>query len=138
MAMDVGGGRTVKSDINVVPLVDVCLVLLVIFMVVTPLLQKGVDVKLPEAVNAAKKPEVKITLTIKKDGMIYLEMDQVRISGLKRKLDDLFRARTDKTLYMKADVTLNYQKVMDVMNICQEAGVESIGLLTEKKGKAEE
>ena len=102
------------------------------------MLQKGIDVRLPETEHAAKKPEVKITLTIKKDGMIYLEMDQVQITGLERKLEDLYRARADKTLYMKADVTLNYQKVMDVMDICQEAGVESIGLLTEKKGKAEE
>jgi len=133
MAMEVGGGKTVKSDINVVPLVDICLVLLVIFMVVTPLLQKGIDVKLPEAAYAAKKPEVKITLTIKKDGMIYLEMDQVQKSGLKAKLDELYKSRVDKTLYLKADSTLNYQTVMDVMDICRSAGIESIGLLTEKK-----
>ena len=133
MAMDVGGNRTVKSDINVVPLVDVCLVLLVIFMVVTPLLQKGVDVKLPEAAYAAKKPEVKVTLTVKKDGTIFVEMDQVPKANLESKLKELFEARVEKTLYMKADTTLNYQAIMDIMDICQQAGIESVGLMTEKK-----
>ena len=133
MAMDVGGNRTVKSDINVVPLVDVCLVLLVIFMVVTPFLQKGVAVILPEASYAAKKPEVKITLTVKKDGTIFLEMDQVPKANLESKLKELFEARVEKSLYMKADTTLNYQAIMDIMDICQQAGIEGVGLMTEKK-----
>ena len=133
MGMDVGGDKSLKSDINVVPLVDVCLVLLVIFMVVTPLLQKGVDVKLPEAVNAEKKPEVKITLAIKKDGTLFLESDQLTKRSLGSKIKDIFRSRTDKSMYLKADTTLTYQTVMDVMNICRDEGVESIALLTEKK-----
>ena len=133
MGMDVGGDRSVKSDINVVPLVDVCLVLLVIFMVVTPLLQKGVDVKLPEAAYSEKKPEVKITLVIKKDGTLYLESDQVPKSNLGNKVKEIFGSRVDKGMYLKADTTLSYQTVMDVMDICRESGVESIGLLTEKK-----
>ena len=133
MGMDVGGDKSLKSDINVVPLVDVCLVLLVIFMVVTPLLQKGVDVKLPEAIHAEKKPEVKITLAIKKDGTLFLESDQLTKRSLGSKIKDIFRSRTDKSMYLKADTTLTYQTVMDVMNICRDEGVESIALLTEKK-----
>lgn len=133
MGMDVGGDKSLKSDINVVPLVDVCLVLLVIFMVVTPLLQKGVDVKLPEAANAAKKPEVKITLAIKKDGTLFLESDQLDKKNLGSKIKDIFKSRTDKSMYLKADTTLAYQTVMDVMDICRNEGVESIALLTEKK-----
>ena len=133
MAMDLGGNKEVKSDINVVPLVDVCLVLLVIFMVVTPLLQKGVAVILPEASYAAKKPEVKITLTVKKDETIFLEMDQVPKSDLHLRLKKLFEARVEKSLYIKADTTLNYQVIMDIMDICQQAGLEGVGLMTEKK-----
>jgi len=133
VGMDLGGNKQVKSDINVVPLVDVCLVLLVIFMVVTPLLQKGVDVKLPEASYSAKKPEVKVTLTVKKDGTIYLEMDKVPKSDLHLRLKELFESRVEKSLYIKADTALNYQVIMDIMDICQQAGIEGVGLMTEKK-----
>ncbi|RMF93567.1 MAG: biopolymer transporter ExbD [Candidatus Schekmanbacteria bacterium] len=132
MGMEVGGTKNVKSDINVVPLIDVVLVLLVIFMVVTPMLQKGVDVILPKAKYAEKKEGVKITLTIKRDGQMFLDMDRVPKTRLEDKLTSVFENREDKTMYIKADQTLTFDKIMEVMDICTKAGVKEIGLMTEK------
>ncbi len=135
MGMDAGGTKNVKSDINVVPLIDVVLVLLVIFMVVTPMLQKGVDVILPTAEYAQKKEGVKITLTIKRDGQMFLEMDRVPKTRLEDKLTSIFENREDKTMHIKADETLTFDKIMEIMNICSKAGVKEVGLMTEKAGE---
>ena len=135
MGMDAGGTKNVKSDINVVPLIDVVLVLLVIFMVVTPMLQKGVDVILPTAEYAQKKEGVKITLTIKRDGQMFLEMDRVPKTRLEDKLTSIFENREDKTMHIKADETLTFDKIMGIMNICSRAGVKEVGLMTEKAGE---
>lgn len=135
MGMDAGGTKQVKSDINVVPLIDVVLVLLVIFMVVTPMLQKGVDVILPKAEFAQKKEGVKITLTIKRDGQMFLEMDRVPRTRLEDKLTSLFENREDKTMHIKADQTLTFDKIMEVMDLCTRAGVKEVGLMTEKAGE---
>jgi len=134
MGMDAGGGKGVKSDINVVPLIDVVLVLLVIFMVVTPMLQKGVDVILPKAEFAQKKESVKMTLTIKRDGQMFLEMDRVPKTRLEDKLISLFENREDKALYIKADETLTFDKIMEVMDLCTKAGIKEVGLMTQIAG----
>lgn len=135
MGMEAGGTKNVKSDINVVPLIDVCLVLLVIFMVVTPLLQKGVDVRLPKAASATKKEAVKVTLTVKRDGQMYLESDKIASTDrLEEKLTGMFSNREEKSLYIKADETLTFDKIMEVMDICKNAGIKEVGLMTEKKG----
>ena len=135
MAMSGGGGRgQVTSNINVTPLCDVMLVLLIIFMVVTPMLQKGVDVQLPLAAYAGDHPdnEDTVTLAVRIDRTLYLDMIPVPESELLIRLRDKYDIRVDKTISLKADQNLDYGDVMRVMDICREGGVEEIALITEK------
>jgi biopolymer transport protein ExbD len=137
--MDVGGAKGgVKSDINVTPLVDVMLVLLIIMMLVAPMLQKGVDVKLPQAGNSKeRKDEPKsIVVAIRKDSATYLGSqkldDQNQLQPLiKERLQDLPEGA--RMIYLKADQELPYSEVMKVMDLCREAGVEEVALIAERK-----
>ncbi|MEW6455534.1 MAG: biopolymer transporter ExbD [Acidobacteriota bacterium] len=138
MGVELGAGEA-KSEPNVVPLCDVLLVLLIIFMVVTPMLQKGVDVRLPEAANTVGQPDPanQIVVAIKFDGSIYLNQEQVNENNLKPKIEELFENRTDKTLYLKADAELDYGSIVKIMNIIREAGIEILGIVTEQKAHEE-
>jgi biopolymer transport protein TolR len=133
------GAGDVKSDINVTPLVDVCLVLLIIFMVVTPMLQKGVNITLPPASAAEKKPDSANTLTVSvaKDGRIYIERDQVPKDNFLNAMREIHDRSPEKTIYVKADRFLKYGDVKEVMLKVNEAGFERVGLLTEPKAEAE-
>jgi biopolymer transport protein TolR len=133
------GAGDVKSDINVTPLVDVCLVLLIIFMVVTPMLQKGVNITLPPASASEKKPDSANTLTVSvaKDGRIYIERDQIPKDNFLNAMREIHDRSPEKTIYVKADKFLKYGDVKDVMLKVNEAGFERVGLLTEPKGEAE-
>src|SRR5262249_20302493 len=132
MAMSVGGSKGgPMADINVTPMADIMIVLLIIFMVITPMLQKGVDVKLPLAANTKeKKDEPKtITVAVKKDADNTLFLSGIKIENraefipqLKEKLEDL--PEGGKIVYLKADEGLAYSEVMKVMDLCREAGVE--------------
>ena len=120
------GSRRAHSEINVTPFVDVMLVLLIIFMVVTPMLQKGVDVKLPPAAYGVDHPdnEDSVTLAVRVDQQIYLDMLPVPESDLVTKIREKYDMRSDKTIYMKADENLDYGDVMRVMNLVREGGVD--------------
>ena len=134
MAMTGGGGRGgLNSNINVTPLVDVMLVLLIIFMVVTPMLQKGVDVVLPVAEYPTDHPdnESVVTLAVKRDRTLYLDMIPVPRTDLLAKVREKFDTRAEKVLFLKADEALEYGAVLEVMDIAREGGVEEIGLITE-------
>jgi len=135
MGMDVGGKKGVKSDINVVPLIDIVLVLLVIFMVITPLLQKGIDVNIPEKTTAAPPPpsdeNKPIVLSIRQDSSIDINTEPVPRYQLADKVKSIFANRKDKLIFIKADGRLVYGNVVEVMDICRGAGVETIGLVTE-------
>ena len=140
MSMDVAGKKTVKSDINVVPLIDIVLVLLVIFMVITPLLQRGIDVNIPEktaAPTAPPPPEKKpIVLTIRQDSSIDINSEPVARYQLAEKVKEIFDKKTDKKdkiIFIKADGMLVYGSVVEVMDICRGSGVDTIGLVTEGK-----
>ena len=139
--MQVGEGSAgeVKSDINVTPLVDVCLVLLIIFMVVTPMLQKGVAITLPAADAAEKKPDGDhtLTLSINKKKEIFIEREQVPKENLLAAMREIHDRSSEKTIYLKADKFLKYGDVKEVMVICNEAGFERVGLITEPKSEAE-
>ena len=129
----------VTPEMNVTPLVDVVLVLLIIFMVITPMLQKGVDVTLPEAANSKDQPDNQktVTVAVRRDGMLYLK--GIPMSGgeqeLKAKLPSEIEELpdTDKVVYLKADERLKYTEVMKVMDLCREAGAEEVALIVEKK-----
>jgi biopolymer transport protein ExbD len=137
--MNVGGSKGgAIADINVTPMADIMIVLLIIFMVITPMLQKGVDVKLPTAGNTKeRKDEQKtITVAIKKDSTTYLggtPMTNVAelVPQVKERLEDLPEGQ--KIVYLKADQELAYSEVMKVMDLLREAGVEEIALIAEQK-----
>jgi biopolymer transport protein TolR len=139
MSMNVGGSKGgVMADINVTPMADIMIVLLIIFMVITPMLQKGVDVKLPTAGNTKeKKDEPKtITVAVKKDTSIFLggvrvEKQPDLVGLLKEKLEDV--PEGSRIVYLKADAELAYSEVMKVMDLCREAGVEELALIAEQK-----
>jgi biopolymer transport protein TolR len=138
MGMGGMGQKTVKADINVTPLADVMLVLLIIFMVITPLLQKGVDVKLPEAEYPADHPdnEDTVTVAVRVDNTVYLNMLPIAESELPTKLTEEFEGKADRVLFLKADEGLDYGDVLRVMDLCRDGGADTIGLITEVKAKS--
>lgn len=137
MAFSIGGGEKVKSEPNVVPLCDVLLVLLIIFMVVTPLVQKGVDVRLPTALNTINMPDQpEVVLAIRKDGTMYVNQDKATMENLQQLLEDAFLTASEKKLYLKVDQELEYGKLVEpggVLELVKEAGIEVIGIITDVK-----
>ncbi|MBM3770980.1 MAG: biopolymer transporter ExbD [Acidimicrobiia bacterium] len=136
MSMDLGGAQGgVKSDINVTPLVDVMLVLLIIMMIVAPLLQQGVSVKLPEAENTVDKPEVsdQAVIAIAPNKEIYLNARPIREQELATKLTEILEDKVEKIVLIKADEDVEYGAVMATMDQLRQAGIENVGLITEKK-----
>jgi biopolymer transport protein TolR len=132
MATDSGGGRRAMTDINVTPLVDVMLVLLIIFMVTAPLIQSGVKVDLPRAsAQQMEHSEEKVVLTITRDRRIFLGGTEIAPADLETKLAKNARIQKDKELYLHADRSLNYGLVVEIMATARRAGVESLGMITE-------
>ncbi|HEU4385836.1 MAG TPA: protein TolR [Anaeromyxobacteraceae bacterium] len=136
MALTTGGsGRTTLSEINVTPLVDVMLVLLIIFMVTAPLIQQGVEVALPEArAKAVKAEEQKLVLSIKADRSLWLgggeDAARLDLQDLEQKLRANVRVKRDRELYLMADRSLPYGYVVEVMAAVQRAGVQNLGMIT--------
>jgi biopolymer transport protein ExbD/biopolymer transport protein TolR len=124
------------SDINVTPLVDVMLVLLIIFMVITPMLQKGIQVDLAKARNYRQMPdddkEDAVEVAITRDGKIFLKTSPVTADELTPKVKDLIAGRLDKTVYIRSDARAKYGDVVKVVDNVRAAGVDSLGLLTSK------
>ena len=139
MSMAVGGDQGgVKHDINVTPLVDVMLVLLIIMMIVAPMLQKGVDVRLPVAANSSNKPETQeqTVLAVKADKSVYINAVLVPMADLRRKMEEALESKTQKIVLIKADEDAPYGTVMEAMDEIRVGGVEDMGLITERKVKA--
>ncbi len=126
------GGRRALTDINVTPLVDVMLVLLIIFMVTAPLMQSGVKIDLPKAsAQQMEHAEEKLVLTITRDKKVSLGDTEIPFDQLEVKLSTNARLQKDKELYLHADRSLSYGQVVEIMAIAKRAGVESLGLITE-------
>lgn len=123
--------RRFLSEINVTPLVDVMLVLLIIFMVTAPMLQQGIDVNLPKvAAKDIPSREEKLILTINKKGDIYINEHPVELSRLKENLEKIYENRINKEIFLKADETVPYGFVVKTMSEIKEAGIEKLGMIT--------
>ena len=138
MAMQLGGSGGIKSDINVTPLVDVMLVLLIIMMIIAPLLQKGVDVRLPIAVNSASKPETQdqTVLGIKADKTVWINGVEVRREEMRTRLDAILETKKEKLILIKADEDAPYSAIMDAMDQLRASGIEDVGLITDSKASS--
>jgi biopolymer transport protein ExbD len=142
-SVSMGGKETVRSEPNVVPLCDVLLVLLIIFMVVTPLVQKGVDVRLPTAQFTSSMPEnPDVVLAVKKEArdpkgyILYVNQDKVTLENLQNALEEAFLTVSEKKLYLKVDQELEYGILAEsLLDIIKAAGIENVGIITEKKAE---
>jgi biopolymer transport protein TolR len=135
MAMQLGGKGGVKSDINVTPLVDVMLVLLIIMMIIAPMLQKGVDVKLPVAANTQDKPETQeqTVVAVSADGRMHLNQVAVLDRDMPQRISDALDLKKERIVYLKADQDAPYGRVMAAFDALRKANVENIGLIAERK-----
>src|SRR3954469_25864808 len=142
-----GGGRggrgrrvsTTLAEINIIPLVDVMLVLLIIFMITAPMLQRGVEVKLPVAVRsqeiASERLFVDVPLSYQKDRRIFIKKEAVRLDFLGERIRQMLQERTDKQVFLRMDSRLTIQDQMDVFDRLKEAGVQTVGIPTRLPGE---
>jgi len=122
---------TSLAEINIIPLVDVVLVLLLIFMLTAPMMYRGIDVNLPKAASRPTAVEERMVLTVTKDQGLFLNDRRMTATGLEQALRDAFKNRNDKTLYLKADAGLSYGAVIETMDRVRRAGIERLGMVTE-------
>jgi biopolymer transport protein ExbD/biopolymer transport protein TolR len=137
MARRIIGAESTINEINVTPMVDVMLVLLIIFMVITPMLSKGVSVDLvrtrnPIAMDEADKEDA-VLVAVTRDGQAFLGTKKVTNEELKSQVSDQVSNRIDKTVYLKCDARSKYERVVEVVNLIRTSGVDNVGLLTEKE-----
>ncbi len=133
MAMAGGGTTDYKSDINITPLVDVVLVLLIIFMVITPLLQMGYDVKVPpkNAQTNGPPPTDLLIVSLAPQNKMYLNKEEVNAQTLSLRLTEILKNRSNKTVFFSGDDSANYGEVVKVMDLCRTAGAKNIGIVME-------
>ena len=136
MAMDVGGSKgSLKADINVTPLVDVMLVLLIIMMLIAPMLQKGVNVTLPIASNTLAKPDnqTQTVVAVDSQNQMWINGLQVAKADFVDRIKSLLEDKTDRTVLIKGDQDASYSAIMQAMDFLHEAQIEDIGLITDPK-----
>jgi biopolymer transport protein TolR len=134
--VDAGAGGAVRvrsslAEINVIPFVDVVLVLLLIFMLTAPMMYRGIDVNLPKTSSKPTAVEERLVLTLTKDRVLYINERVVAQTTLETRLKELLRDRADKTVFVKADKDLNYGYVVETMDRIRRAGVDRVGMVTE-------
>lgn len=119
------------AEINVVPLVDVVLVLLVIFMVTAPMLYRGLDINLPQTATNTIKPEQRVVVTVERDRQIYMDKDAVPLIQLQSRLAALHQANTEVSVFLRADRDVPYGTVVQVMDSIKKAGIDKLGMVTD-------
>jgi len=122
--------RRFLSEINVIPLVDVVLVLLVIFMVTAPMLHRGMDIKLPASSTNTIAPEERMVVTIERNHKLYLDKEAVSVVGLGERLQEAKQRNPDISVYLRADQSIPYGRVVQVMDEVKVAGIEKLGMVT--------
>jgi|ERR1022692_3245180 len=136
MSMAVGGGGGLNADINMTPMIDVLLVLIIIFMVITPLVPKGLDTLVPQPnPNAEKQPPSTsrtIVIQVEMGGVIKINQDQVTEKELGPRLTDIFKTRAERVAFVRGADNLEFKEVAKVIDIAKEAGVDKVGLMTAK------
>ncbi len=131
MGMGTSNRRTSMSEINVTPLVDVMLVLLIIFMVTAPMMQQGIEIDLPEtAASGIETSDEPFVLSIRNDNKLYVAKEEVQLTGLRNKLKAIFESRKNKQVYLKADRKVDYELVAQALAEIRAAGIYNIGLVT--------
>jgi len=121
-----------SAEPNVVPLCDILLVLLIIFMVITPMVQKGIDVKLPDtSAEGGGTPQGLIVLTLKKDMTVLINQNSIDFKLLGSELNRIYSTRSDKTIFIRADAKVPYAKVIELIDIAKGSGVEILGIIPE-------
>ena len=141
MSMNLGGGKgAIKADINVTPLVDIMLVLLIIMMLIAPLLQKGVNVRLPIAENTAEKPDTQEQTVVHVDAQKQLYVNNIQVSESEAvdRIKYALEEKAERVVYLKGDTDAPYSSIMSMMDKLREAGIENVALITESKKKAGE
>ena len=140
MGVSIGGGGSVKSEPNVIPMIDIMLVLLIIFMIVTPVISSGFQAKMPQAKNLESAPDEDgdVLLGVDRDGGYYLDPGSGTISPvsgeqLEEALNQIYSTRTDKVMYFRADAGLEYGAIEDVLLLARRAGVRVLAAITEEK-----
>ena|SRR5689334_16282749 len=134
MGMSVGGGKGAKSEPNIVPLIDILLVLLIIFMVITPQIPKGLDAQVPQPNKNTDAPEpnsLTVVVSIDQVGNIKINQDAVTKDQLGPKLFEIFKTRAEKIMFVRGDKEIIFAKVAEVIDIAKGNGVEKIGLITQ-------
>jgi biopolymer transport protein ExbD/biopolymer transport protein TolR len=129
-------GAKVNSNINVTPMVDVMLVLLIVFMVITPMVQNKVNVDLTKSVDATPMPDAEhedsVVVAVTRDGKVYLGANQIASADLGPRITDMLQNKTNKEVYLRADARSNYGVVMDAIDNIRTSGVDTLGVLTEQ------
>ncbi len=139
MAMAVGGKKGVMVDINITPLIDVLLVLIIIFMVITPLVPKGLDTLVPQP-NPNAEPDTEllrrtIVVSIDAERRLTINQDPVDLRTLGPRLEDIFKTRSDRVMFVKGDPILPFGEIAQVVDIAKGAGIDKIGLITKELGQ---
>ena len=123
--------RRFMAEINIIPLVDVVLVLLVIFMVTAPMLYRGMDINLPRSSSNTIKPEERVVLTVQRDRLVYVDKDLISLAQLQQKMDALHRKNPDVSIFLRADRDVPYGTVVQVMDSVKKAGIVKLGMVTD-------
>ncbi len=136
MAMAVGGKKGPKADINMTPMIDVLLVLIIIFMVITPLTPHGLEALVPQPPPPNSKPnladERTVVIVLDKDGTIKVNQDPIQEANLQQRLEDIFKTRAERVVFVKADGDLEFAPVARAIDIAHGAGIDKVGLMTPK------